>query len=182
MTMNTHGHSNLFSYQLWLKESIVNRHKIAHLFDIKKVRPTHVADNRIVDDGYDLNHLTEALSLERLRDKYHIIGTDYDFMWSVLIADVEGRPIPVLEEGAFKTVLLEDIVKSDEQKALEKLKIIEEENRIIYDPKTTVSEKTIEVQKTQGWYHKAKKLEREGYTVILKENEKTKTSTPEAKV
>jgi len=51
-----------FTYSSWLKLDLPTRIKIAALLKVPKTGSTHVADNRVVSDGYDIYAIESALT------------------------------------------------------------------------------------------------------------------------
>lgn len=85
----------MFSYELWLKQPITVRHEIAARFYIPKRRSTHVVNNEVADDGYDLKELTQILCLKNLQVYLHSEIPEYKPLWDALVSQVTGIPIEI---------------------------------------------------------------------------------------
>jgi len=75
-------------YSQWLSLPINVRHKIASDFKIQKKTPTHVQDNIIVSDGYNLHDVENALTVEALQNYLHVGEKDLNILWNMLINPV----------------------------------------------------------------------------------------------
>lgn len=74
-------------YSAWLALPINTRHEIAKGLGIVKKTPTHVQDNVIVSDGYNIHDVENALTVENLQN-YLGVGlqeTDINVLWDMLI-------------------------------------------------------------------------------------------------
>lgn len=74
-----------FLYSRWLELSLATRQVIAREFGIAKSGPTHVQDNRIVSDGFDIKTVESALEA-------------HEADWDNIVARAEGRFIEVKTE------------------------------------------------------------------------------------
>lgn len=82
---------NIFLYSNWRRLDISTRIRIASELGIKKLGPTHVRDNIIESDGYKIEDVEEALSLENLQKHFQTTETNLDLLWNWLIL---GRDLP----------------------------------------------------------------------------------------
>lgn len=91
-------------YSQWMRLPINVRHKIANDLGIPKKSPTHVQDNIIISDGYNIHDVENALTVERLQT-YLGVGlqeTDLDTLWDMLVnpqvheANVANEPVIVV--------------------------------------------------------------------------------------
>lgn len=77
-------------YSKWLDLPINTRHEIARIFGIPKKNPTHVQDNIIVSDGYDVRDVEKALSIANLKD---YLGRDdvhsFDMLFDTMVYNIE---------------------------------------------------------------------------------------------
>lgn len=80
-----------FTYSAWIELPLNTRHKICEVLGIKKIRPTHVSSNKVVDDGYNIKDIETALSLQNLQDYLGTTINDIDTLWTLLIDKVEGK-------------------------------------------------------------------------------------------
>ncbi len=83
----------IFMYGEWTRLPIQTRIKLAEVFGIKKTGPTHVSDNRIQSDGYNVDMIEAAITDEAMR-AYLGIGIDdvqsNDILWKLVIDKVNG--------------------------------------------------------------------------------------------
>lgn len=74
-------------YSQWMRLPINIRHKIANDLGIPKKSPTHVQDNVIVSDGYNIQDVEDALTVDRLQI-YLGVGTqetNINTLWEMLV-------------------------------------------------------------------------------------------------
>lgn len=79
------------SYSKWLSAPLYQRAKIAQEFGIAKVRPTHVSDNKVVDDGYDLHTVESSLSVEAMQSFLKTTETDANILLENLFNWADGK-------------------------------------------------------------------------------------------
>ncbi len=65
-----------FLYSHWLSISLSDRAQLAHKLGIKKVRSTHVSNNVVVDDGYNIKDIEDKLTIESLQGITGSTSTD----------------------------------------------------------------------------------------------------------
>lgn len=86
----------MFLYHKWLELPLQTRVRIANEFGIIKRTSTHVFDNVVQSDGYDIKEVEQALNLNALQQKLDTTETDLNILWEWL---VNGKPvIPVASE------------------------------------------------------------------------------------
>lgn len=76
-----------------MRLSLPTRALIAKEFGFTKVGATHVSDNRIVSDGYNVDDVERQLSTENLQKFTGVEDTDSSVLWDLMVAKVEGRQI-----------------------------------------------------------------------------------------
>lgn len=81
----------LFLYGKWTATPISTRTKIAAQFGIQKKRSTHVANNEIIDDGYVIKEIEEALNIDALQKYLGTSETDMLTLWLWMVDKIEGR-------------------------------------------------------------------------------------------
>jgi hypothetical protein len=96
-------------YSRWCALPLTTRNKIAEIFNIPKKGAIEVSSNEIKADGYFVEDIEKAITVEALQD-YLQSGstseTDLSALWSMMIDRVEGRTqVPVLEPGAHEVKL-----------------------------------------------------------------------------
>ncbi len=87
----------MFLYTSWLKTSLATRHLIATEFGIAKTSPTHVADNRVVSDGYKIEDVEGALNVDALQGFTDSESTDMNELFTLMVQRIENP-------GLFATV------------------------------------------------------------------------------
>ncbi len=65
-----------FLYSHWLAISLSDRIQLAHKLGIKKSRSTHVSNNVVVDDGFNIKDVELGLTVENLQKITGSISTD----------------------------------------------------------------------------------------------------------
>lgn len=135
----------MFPYSLWCSLPIQKRHEIALKFNITKKGSTEVFSNTIKSDGYLVQDIDDALSLENVRRVLNTDETDSSILWSYI---VDGMPAPIVE---IVELITEPVVEPTHEQILEEVaKVIEE------TPKEEKKEK-IDVIKTPPPPSKPKK-------------------------
>lgn len=100
----------MFLYSKWLSLDLPTRIKIAEIFDIIKRGSTHVVDNRIQSDGYNIEEVEAKLSVENLQKYLVTKESDPHVLWDLFTARLEGKEVeqviePPLEQKATMSVL-----------------------------------------------------------------------------
>lgn len=101
----------MFPFQLWIDLPISTRIKIASMFGVKKHGSTHVAENRIVDDGYRVRELADALSLVSLQAHFNVSIMDYIVLWEALLNEATGQAVEFPQTGMVVNMEPEKIIK-----------------------------------------------------------------------
>lgn len=78
-------------YHVWMQVPISTRHKIAEAFGFKKVRSTHVSNNEIVDDGFVIKDIEEALTVEKMQSYTGSTETDMNILFGLTVDKAEGK-------------------------------------------------------------------------------------------
>ena len=71
-----------------------------------KARPTHVADNKVIDDGYNVLDLESFLTVETLQKVLNTTETDIDILWDMLIGNKK-------EESVSQPEILKEVTKEE---------------------------------------------------------------------
>ena|SRR6185295_220974 len=112
-------------YSRWCALSLPLRHKISQAFNIPKTGPTEVSSNQIKSDGYMVQDIEHALTVEAMQD---FLGsgftsqTDMATLWNLVVDKVEGKEIEHLAEST-STVPAEKsirVLSSEEAKQFKK--------------------------------------------------------------
>ncbi len=86
------------TYSKWTDLPLPTRIKIAEIFDVKKVRSTHVAENRILDDGYEIKDIERILAPDTLRVYLNSQSYNPVELFDELVARVNKPEVVVTEE------------------------------------------------------------------------------------
>lgn len=70
---------------------MATRSKIAEAFGFIKVRPTHVVNNEIADDGFNVKDIEAAITVEKLQHFLQSLESDLDKLFDLLVDTLEGR-------------------------------------------------------------------------------------------
>lgn len=84
-------------YSQWLNLPINTRHKIASEFGVAKKLPTHVQDNVIVSDGYNVKDVESALSIGALQHYLNVDSEDINILWNELVFRIENPDVPIIQ-------------------------------------------------------------------------------------
>lgn len=95
---------------------------MAKQFGITKHGPTHVQDNRVVADGYNIEEVEAALNLDALRAFVGVEHTDLGTLLTLAVAKIEHPEPSVLaeEEPIIPQEIVERVAKA--KKAVTKIK------------------------------------------------------------
>lgn len=112
----------LLPYSKWSETSLGTRNLIAQIFGIPKIRSTHVVDNKVMDDGYNIKQVEEVVSVSNIKNyldnRALDAETDIVKLFNYLVDKVEGRPTgvfmpePVKEEPIKVEVKVEEPVET----------------------------------------------------------------------
>lgn len=80
-------------YSSWRALSLPTRVVIATAFGIAKVGPTHVRDNYIESDGYKIEDVENALSVEAMQKYTNLTSNDHTMLWEHMVSKAEGREL-----------------------------------------------------------------------------------------
>lgn len=95
-------------YSRWCDTNLSTRYKIAEIFGIKKVRSTHVADNKVKDDGFEIKDVEEAMTTPKLQEFLKNPSDDLGVLFQLLVDTLEGKlsevtiqpdPTLIVDEG-----------------------------------------------------------------------------------
>lgn len=81
----------MFSYSKWLETPLHVRAKIAEQFGVPKIRSTHVSNNVVVDDGYNVKDIERVVSVENLQEFLSTNESDLEVLFQRLIDKMEGK-------------------------------------------------------------------------------------------
>lgn len=84
------------NYTHWLETPLHVRAQIAKEFNISKIRSTHVANNIVVDDGYNIKDIEGVISVDNLQTHLNSKETDLVKLFSLLVDKINGV-VPVLD-------------------------------------------------------------------------------------
>lgn len=117
-----------FLYSHWLDLSLTTRITIAKAFGIAKIGSTHVQDNRIVSDGFNIKDVENALTPEAMQNYTGSDSTDMQVLFDLTVAKAEGREVVSKIES--ETLRSENIPENDMQ------------SNVIVEPKKKAVRKT----------------------------------------
>lgn len=86
-----------FLYSKWLQLDLSTRHRIASEFGIIKKNSTHVQDNVVVNDGYLIQDVEQALNLDAMQRVLNTTETDMAILWDILIHSTPAPKVKPLE-------------------------------------------------------------------------------------
>ncbi len=101
-------------YSSWLKLPLDVRHKIAHQFGIAKSKPTHVSDNRVVEDGFRVEDVEASLNLEAMRTFVGIDHTDMNTLFDLVVAKIKGEEVIAAPQAVNESVSAEPAVSTED--------------------------------------------------------------------
>lgn len=70
---------------------------LAKQFGFTKVGSIHVSNNQVVDDGYKVDDIDNAMTIERIQEYLQTKEKDHSLLWERLIEKIEGREIITAE-------------------------------------------------------------------------------------
>ncbi len=83
----------VFLYSKWMALPLATKLLLSKQFGFSKTGSTHVSDNRVIDDGYKIIDVENTMNTDAIQKYLGQKYTDFDLMWSDMIAKVEGRTI-----------------------------------------------------------------------------------------
>ena len=101
----------MFLYHKWLSLPLYVRADIAQKFGIAKVNPTHVADNKVINDGYLIKDVESALSVENIQKFLETKEDDMSVLFAMLITKIEGKEAPLSEDKPVVEKPVKKVVK-----------------------------------------------------------------------
>lgn len=87
----------MFLYSNWRKLPLPTRTLVAQVFNIPKVGSTHVSDNQVVSDGYNIEDVERALNVDAIQKYIGIEVTDLEVLWDLMVAKVMAPDEPIIE-------------------------------------------------------------------------------------
>lgn len=113
----------MFLYSKWRNIPIDTRTKIAHQFGIIKKKPTHVSDNRIIEDGYLVEDIESTLTVDKLQEYTTSQETDMILLWNMMIDKIEGKT-PIVEINTIFPVELPPVIEPTPEATVVPIQII----------------------------------------------------------
>lgn len=86
----------MFKYSKWLDLPFETRIKIADMLGIEKKGATEVFENRVVNDGYVVKELEEAITVENVQKLFSEVQNDPELLWNKLVNKAEGKDAPAV--------------------------------------------------------------------------------------
>lgn len=106
---------NLLPFSIWMKTPLGTRIKIAQEFGITKHRATHVADNQVIDDGYNMVEIEKALSVEKLQNFLHSSELEITILFQNLVDVMEGKVAILVNQVIEPEVLVVESPLNEEE-------------------------------------------------------------------
>lgn len=106
----------MFLYSKWRELPLTTRALLAAQFGFSKAGPTHVSDNRIVDDGYKIEDVERCLNLDAIEKYTGVEQTDMATLWDLMVAKIEGRVSEPVPEVIVEEVIVVEEVKPEPKK------------------------------------------------------------------
>lgn len=112
----------MIKYSNWISTPFITRVKIAQEFGIAKLRATHVSDNVVVDDGYNVKDIESALNVEAMQVFLNSKEEDVEVLFTLVIDRIENPLIPAAPEPVIE--VSPEVAVSNAKP--EKIKVIKE--------------------------------------------------------
>ncbi len=88
----------IFLYSNWLSLPLNTRIKVANQFGIIKRGSTHVSDNMIKSDGFDIKDIETKLTVETLQGFLSSTEGDIHILWRDMLDRIENPIKPVVAQ------------------------------------------------------------------------------------
>lgn len=96
---------NMINYMTWLKTPLITRVKIAQQFGIAKLRSTHVSNDVVVDDGYNIADVERAMSVEAMQLFTESKEKNVLVLFQMVVDKLEGKVVEKEVESINEDVL-----------------------------------------------------------------------------
>ncbi len=108
-----------FLYSNWVALPLGTRQRIAELFGIKKKRSIHVSNNLVLDDGYEIKDIDDALTVGAIQS---LLDTKEEgiSLWNRLIFVAEGGVITKPDTPVISEVVVEELTPKPNAKKTKK--------------------------------------------------------------
>lgn len=91
------------TYTKWTQTPLPTRMQIATMLGIKKLRPTHVANNEVVDDGYNFKDIEASMTIEKLQELTKSTLTNLGDLFDLLVDEIHN-PSPKIPDQIYTPV------------------------------------------------------------------------------
>jgi len=91
-------------YSRWCALTLPTRNKLAEIFGIEKKGATEVASNVVKHDGYLVEDIEQAMTVEAMQKYLSAGNTDISELWNMTIDKIEGREVEGLTSLPEKTM------------------------------------------------------------------------------
>lgn len=88
----------MFLYSRWLALPLNTRVAIARELGITKVGPTHVFNNTIQSDGYNIKDVENRITVEAIQNLLGVTSSDLNVLFDMMVSRANGTDIPVGKE------------------------------------------------------------------------------------
>lgn len=112
----------MFLYSQWCELPLTTRIKIADKFGIQKTGSTHVQDNVVVSDGYNMKEVEKYMSQESITS---FIGCDFgniDQNWTAFLEKIEKGDVSVEDSTVSDVEEVKEVVKKVTKKEVKPAK------------------------------------------------------------
>ena len=106
-------------YSRWCALSLPTRNKFAEIFGIIKKGSTEVASNVLKYDGYVVEDIENAITVEAMQKYLSADNTDITELWNMTIAKIEGKEVEGIIQSKPSVPVLE-VLPTEEAKQFAK--------------------------------------------------------------
>lgn len=116
-------------YSKWTSISLATRIKLAQEFGIAKVRSTHVTNNVVSDDGYNVKDIENAITIANLQGYIGSSSEDINELWELAIGKIDGK-VPEVVQNTPEVIVepVEAIVEVTPELVVKKQRVIKKTN------------------------------------------------------
>lgn len=91
----------MIQYSKWMDLPLYIKSKLAEQFKLERIRPIHVANNTVIDDGFNLKDVEQVFTIESLQMFLETKEKEVDVLLEILKNWADGTyTIPVEEKLA----------------------------------------------------------------------------------
>lgn len=105
----------MIPYTKWTNVPLSTRIKIAEQFNIPKVRSTHVFNDVVQDDGYNVKDMENALTVPAMQAYLNSTETDLMILFQQTVDKIEGNFIEEPAQAISAWVVPEEVLEFAKQ-------------------------------------------------------------------